>query len=150
MEALSYCQLMERCLMIERKLESVVAENAALKKFCKDAAFDADYEAELGMERGGFTDALNDIKTPATDVFLAEVRASVIRDETTERDLFEEWVMDGICISKSTLEGLRTDDGYRNSTLSGRDYNEMWSQWKSIRAEAVKALRAAGITVKGE
>ncbi len=40
-----------------------------------DAAFDADYEAELGMERGGFSDALNEIKTPATDAFLAEVRA---------------------------------------------------------------------------
>ncbi|EKN1291235.1 hypothetical protein PWH21_003557, partial [Salmonella enterica] len=51
------------------------AENAKLKKFCKDAAFDADYEAELGMERGGFSDALNEIKTPATDAFLAEVRA---------------------------------------------------------------------------
>ncbi|HFU9122067.1 TPA: hypothetical protein ACH7KE_002754 [Escherichia coli] len=49
-----------------------------MKKFCKDAAFDADYEAELGMERGGFSDALNDIETTATDAFLAEVRASSI------------------------------------------------------------------------
>ncbi|MDN2199389.1 hypothetical protein FCY89_24900, partial [Escherichia coli] len=54
---------------------ALAAENAKLKKFCKDAAFDADYEAELGMERGGFSDALNEIKTPATDAFLAEVRA---------------------------------------------------------------------------
>lgn len=60
---------------LERKVEQLAAENAALLKFCKDASFDADYEAELGMERGGFTDALNDIKTPATDAFLAEVRA---------------------------------------------------------------------------
>ncbi|HAX8436520.1 hypothetical protein QM053_01395 [Escherichia coli] len=52
-----------------------VALAAGMKKFCKDAAFDADYEAELGMERGGFSDALNEIKTPATDAFLAEVRA---------------------------------------------------------------------------
>ena len=59
----------------ESKCRELAAENAGLKKFCKDAAFDADYEAELGMERGGFTDALNEIKTPATDVFLAEVRA---------------------------------------------------------------------------
>ncbi|TCD25039.1 hypothetical protein E0D81_04905 [Lelliottia amnigena] len=62
------------------QLESVVAENAALLKFCKDASFDADYEAELGMERGGFTDALNDIKTPATDAFLAEVRAQAHKE----------------------------------------------------------------------
>ena len=54
---------------------ALAAENAKLKKFCKDAAFDADYEAESGMERGGFSDALNEIKTPATDAFLAEVRA---------------------------------------------------------------------------
>ncbi len=59
----------------EARCAELSAENAGLMKFCKDAAFDADYEAELGMERGGFTDALNDIKTPATDAFLAEVRA---------------------------------------------------------------------------
>ncbi len=61
--------------VVETTFAALAAENAGLKKFCKDAAFDADYEAELGMERGGFTDALNDIKTPATDAFLAEVRA---------------------------------------------------------------------------
>ncbi|EOI7765861.1 hypothetical protein ACMWJC_002252 [Salmonella enterica] len=60
---------------LEAKCVALAAENAGLKKFCKDAAFDADYEAELGMERGGFSDALNEIKTPATDAFLAEVRA---------------------------------------------------------------------------
>lgn len=61
--------------VVETTFAALAAENAGLKKFCKDAAFDADYEAELGMERGGFTDALNDIKTPATDAFLSEVRA---------------------------------------------------------------------------
>ncbi|HBL4691957.1 hypothetical protein INP82_16405 [Citrobacter sedlakii] len=55
-------------------------------------------------------------------------------DEATERDLFEEWVMENVCVSKSTLEGLRTDVGYRNSTLSGMDYNGMWLQWKAVRA----------------
>ncbi|ECH1768232.1 hypothetical protein FPI95_07455 [Salmonella enterica] len=69
-----------RCLAAQLEVQLVranalAAENAGLKKFCKDAAFDADYEAELGMERGGFSDALNEIKTPATDAFLAEVRA---------------------------------------------------------------------------
>ncbi len=77
-------------------------------------------------------------KTPATDAFLAEVRASAIPDEATERDLFEEWVMGKTCVSKTTLEGLRTDDGYRNSTLSGTDYNGMWSQWKAIRAAKLR------------
>ncbi|HCN9153138.1 TPA: hypothetical protein N6686_001888 [Escherichia coli] len=60
---------------LEAKCVALAAESAGMKKFCKDAAFDADYEAELGMERGGFSDALNEIKTPAIDAFLAEVRA---------------------------------------------------------------------------
>lgn len=63
---------------LEAKCVALAAESAGMKKFCKDAAFDADYEAELGMERGGFSDALNEIKTPATDAFLAEVRAKCI------------------------------------------------------------------------
>lgn len=62
------------------RANALVAESAGMKKFCKDAAFDADYEAELGMERGGFSDALNEIKTPATDAFLAEVRAQAFND----------------------------------------------------------------------
>lgn len=68
----------DRLSELEARCAELSAENAGLMKFCKDAAFDADYEAELGMERGGFTDALNDIKTPATDAFLAEVRASAV------------------------------------------------------------------------
>lgn len=67
--------LVRKFAELENKCAALVTENARLKKFCKDAAFDADYEAELGMERGGFSDALNEIKTPATDAFLAEVRA---------------------------------------------------------------------------
>ncbi len=65
--------------LAHEKFSALAAENAKLKKFCKDAAFDADYEAELGMERGGFSDALNEIKTPATDAFLAEVRAQGVK-----------------------------------------------------------------------
>lgn len=67
----------------------LAAENAGLKKFCKDAVFDADYEAELGMERGGFTDALNDIKTPATDAFLSEVRAQGVEMFSRETEKLE-------------------------------------------------------------
>ena len=75
---------------LEAKCAALAEENAKLKKFCKDAAFDADYEAELGMERGGFSDAINEIKTPATDAFLAEVRAhdlnAFIRHHSAELD----------------------------------------------------------------
>ncbi|EOT5622220.1 hypothetical protein ACND7H_001716 [Escherichia coli] len=65
--------------LAHEKFSALAAENAKLKKFCKDAAFDADYEAELGMERGGFSDALNEIKTPATDAFLTEIERKAIR-----------------------------------------------------------------------
>lgn len=78
METLSYCQLMQRCLVAEAERDALAAENAALKSFCKNAAFDADYEAELSMDTGGFTDALNNLKTPATDAFLREQMAKGI------------------------------------------------------------------------
>lgn len=65
---------------LQQKLDAVLAENVSLKKFCKNAAFDADYEAEIGMERGGFTDALNDIKTPDTDAIINEVRADAVQE----------------------------------------------------------------------
>lgn len=60
---------------LEAKCAALAAESAVLKKFCEDAAFDADYESELLGERGGFVDGLSLVKTPATDAFLAEVRA---------------------------------------------------------------------------
>lgn len=87
--------------VVETIFAALAAENAGLKTFCKDAAFDADYEAELGMERGGFTDALNDIKTPATDAFLAEVRASAVEEFVRMAD-YSESVADGEVIVTSS------------------------------------------------
>ncbi|MDV0611490.1 hypothetical protein RZP29_12780 [Klebsiella quasipneumoniae subsp. similipneumoniae] len=63
--------------------------------------------------------------------------------ELAQREKFEAWVITQICISKITLEGLRTPDGYRNSTLSGSDYNLMWNLWKAAGAELVEALEKA-------
>ncbi|EKN4228966.1 hypothetical protein PXM05_000100 [Escherichia coli] len=65
----------QKFLKLAKAYQQLAAENVALKKFCKNAAFDADYEAELGMERGGFTDALNNIETPATDRIVAGIKA---------------------------------------------------------------------------
>lgn len=137
--------------LAHEKFSALVAENAALKAAHPQPfgpemmkALDAyekyqDEVPETGMLNAFFIlrDSIR-VDTPATDAFLAEVRASAIPDEATERDLFEEWVMEKIFISKTTLEGLRTDDGYRNSTLSGTDYNGMWSQWKAIRAAQLR------------
>ncbi|HCR1140792.1 TPA: hypothetical protein OMU28_003043 [Klebsiella aerogenes] len=63
--------------------------------------------------------------------------------ELAQREKFEAWVMTQICISKSTLEGLRSADGYRNSMLSGTNYNRMWNCWKAAGAELVEALEKA-------
>lgn len=63
--------------------------------------------------------------------------------ELAQREKFEAWAMTKICISKSTLEGLRTAEGYRNTTLSGTDYNRMWAAWKAAGAELVEALEKA-------
>ncbi|MEJ9852608.1 hypothetical protein R0790_27030 [Escherichia coli] len=115
---------------LEAKCTALAAENTSLKQSEKE--FNDFCREEFGEWEDDVTE------TPATDAFLAEVRASAIPDEATERDLFEEWVMEKIFISKTTLEGLRTDDGYRNSTLSGTDYNGMWSQWKAIRAAQLR------------
>lgn len=62
--------------------------------------------------------------------------------ELAVREKFEAWVITQIYISKITLEGMRTPDGYRNSTLSGRDYTLMWNLWKAAGAELVEALES--------
>lgn len=69
---------------LQAKLAQIAAENAGLKKFCEDAAFDADYESELLGERGGFVDGLRLVKTPSTDAFLAEVRAQGVEMLNTQ------------------------------------------------------------------
>ncbi|MEV9472031.1 hypothetical protein AB0206_07340 [Klebsiella quasipneumoniae] len=66
--------------MLADQNAQLAAENVEMKTFCKNAAFDADYEAELGMERGGFTDALNDIETPATDRIVAGIKADGVEE----------------------------------------------------------------------
>ena len=70
----------QKFLKLAKAYQQLAAENVALKKFCKNAAFDADYEAELGMERGGFTDALNNIETPATDRIVAGIKADGVEE----------------------------------------------------------------------
>ncbi|WP_410734286.1 hypothetical protein [Citrobacter freundii] len=128
----------------ESKCRELAAENVTLNEKMNKLAtwpgieFYSSAWVFCNLDGSDALEFMCDVKTTATDAFLAEVRASAIPDEATERDLFEEWVMEKIFISKTTLEGLRTDDGYRNSTLSGTDYNGMWSQWKAIRAAQLR------------
>lgn len=124
---------------LEARCAALAGELSAVETIHNDAVFitDEHYE-QCPPEVQKMIRSLAVLQIPAYQAFLAEVRASAIPDEATERDLFEEWVMEKIFISKTTLEGLRTDDGYRNSTLSGTDYNGMWSQWKAIRAAQLR------------
>ncbi|HHV2014439.1 TPA: hypothetical protein ACUKMK_000421 [Escherichia coli] len=82
----------QKFLKLAKAFKQLAAENVALKKFCKNAAFDADYEAELGMERGGFTDALNNIETPATDRIVAGIKADGVEEfvSNTVHKIFDE------------------------------------------------------------
>jgi hypothetical protein len=82
----------EKYLKIAKLCVQLAAENVALKTFCKNAAFDADYEAELGMERGGLTDALNNIETPATDRIVAGIKADGVEEfvSNTVHKIFDE------------------------------------------------------------
>ena len=75
----------QKFLKLAKAYQQLAAENVALKTFCKNAAFDADYEAELGMERGGFTDALNNIEIPATDRIVAGIKADGVEEWVSSR-----------------------------------------------------------------
>lgn len=82
----------QKFLKLAKAFKHLAAENVALKKFCKNSAFDADYEAELGMERGGFTDALNNIETPATDRIVSGIKADGVEEFAAyQRAITEEW-----------------------------------------------------------
>lgn len=82
----------QKFLKLAKAFKQLAAENVALKTFCKNAAFDADYEAELGMEMGGFTDALNNIETPATDRIVAGIKADGVEEFAAyQRAITEEW-----------------------------------------------------------
>jgi len=72
-----YATLFSELEVVKAERDALAVENAALKNFCKNAAFNADYESELCMERGGFTDAFNNIHTPATDAAIAAIEARV-------------------------------------------------------------------------
>ncbi|HCF8768440.1 TPA: hypothetical protein NIW42_003759 [Klebsiella pneumoniae] len=90
----------QKLLKLAKAFKQLAGENVALKKFCKNAAFDADYEAELGMERGGFTDALNNIETPATDRIVAGIKADGVaeREKTITFTAAKKLTQDGVAL----------------------------------------------------
>lgn len=69
MEALSYCQLMERCLAAEARVVELAAENVALKAACGG---DGSYR---NCPACTFSEYIEAPETPATDRIYAEAEA---------------------------------------------------------------------------
>ncbi|EIY4699713.1 ead/Ea22-like family protein [Escherichia coli] len=134
----------KRIAELEKSEEQLINERDHAESALADMYFAATGDRPEWSNWFGFSDAVDAVVDRIADLEAKQCIEEMSKQscEARERDLFESWVMHSICISKSTLEGLRTETGYRNATLSGTDFNRMWEQWKSIRA--------AGIRIKGE
>lgn len=134
----------KRIAELEKSEEQLINERDHAESALADMYFAATGDRPEWSNWFGFSDAVDAVVDRIADLEVKQCIEEMSKQscEARERDLFESWVMHSICISKSTLEGLRTETGYRNATLSGTDFNRMWKQWKSIRA--------AGIRIKGE
>ncbi|EFH4132112.1 TPA: ead/Ea22-like family protein [Escherichia coli] len=134
----------KRIAELEKSEEQLINERDHAEAALADMYFAATGDRPEWSNWFGFSDAIDAVVDRIADLEAKQCIEEMSKQscEARERDLFESWVMHSICISKSTLEGLRTETGYRNATLSGTDFNRMWEQWKSIRA--------AGIRIKGE
>lgn len=133
----------KRIAELEKSEEQLINERDHAESALADMYFAATGDRPEWSNWFGFSDAVDAVVDRIADLEAKQCIEEMSKQscEARERDLFESWVMHSICISKSTLEGLRTETGYRNATLSGTDFNRMWEQWKSIRA--------AGIRIKG-
>lgn len=134
----------KRIAELEKSEEQLINERDHAESALADMYFAATGDRPEWSNWFGFSDAVDAVVDRIADLEAKQCIEEMSKQscEARERDLFESWVMHSICISKSTLEGLRTETGYRNATLSGTDFNRMWEQWKSIRA--------AGICIKGD
>ncbi|EHK0877564.1 ead/Ea22-like family protein [Escherichia coli] len=134
----------KRIAELEKSEEQLINERDHAESALADMYFAATGDRPEWSNWFGFSDAVDAVVDRIADLEAKQCIEEMSKQscEARERDLFESWVMHSICISKSTLEGLRTETGYRNATLSGTDFNRMWEQWKSIRA--------TGIRIKGE
>ncbi|EOV9869227.1 ead/Ea22-like family protein, partial [Escherichia coli] len=125
----------KRIAELEKSEEQLINERDHAESALDDMYFAATGNRPEWSNWFGFSDAVDAVVDRIADLEAKQCIEEMSKQscEARERDLFESWVMHSICISKSTLEGLRTETGYRNATLSGTDFNRMWEQWKSIR-----------------
>ncbi|EFE1629303.1 ead/Ea22-like family protein, partial [Escherichia coli] len=123
----------KRIAELEKSEEQLINERDHAESALDDMYFAATGNRPEWSNWFGFSDAVDAVVDRIADLEAKQCIEEMSKQscEARERDLFESWVMHSICISKSTLEGLRTETGYRNATLSGTDFNRMWEQWKS-------------------
>ncbi|HCP5992439.1 TPA: ead/Ea22-like family protein, partial [Escherichia coli] len=123
----------KRIAELEKSEEQLINERDHAESALADMYFAATGDRPEWSNWFGFSDAVDAVVDRIADLEAKQCIEEMSKQscEARERDLFESWVMHSICISKSTLEGLRTETGYRNATLSGTDFNRMWEQWKS-------------------
>ncbi|MCN6339530.1 ead/Ea22-like family protein, partial [Escherichia coli] len=130
----------KRIAELEKSEEQLINERDHAESALADMYFAATGDRPEWSNWFSFSDAIDAVVDRIADLEAKQCIEEMSKQscEARERDLFESWVMHSICISKSTLEGLRTETGYRNATLSGTDFNRMWEQWKSIRAAGIR------------
>ncbi|HCP1801105.1 TPA: ead/Ea22-like family protein [Escherichia coli] len=130
----------KRIAELEKSEEQLINERDHAESALADMYFAATGDRPEWSNWFGFSDAVDAVVDRIADLEAKQCIEEMSKQscEARERDLFESWVMHSICISKPTLEGLRTETGYRNATLSGTDFNRMWEQWKSIRAAGIR------------
>lgn len=101
MEALSYCQLMERCLAAEARVVELVAENVRIKEAIPQLK-NIDYQNEnmddvALAEEIGFNAAVMAMhrwvpKTPTTDRIVVGIKADGVEEFAAyQRTITEEW-----------------------------------------------------------
>lgn len=104
MEALSYCQLMERCLAAEARVVELAAENVGLKESRNNLAefiheeLDADYPLNMNPE------------THATDCIVAGIKADGVEEFVKYIALYNsdaEW--HAVNFAKQLREGANHD-----------------------------------------
>lgn len=120
MEALSYCQLMERCLAAEARVVELTAENVALKSAITDHSHSVHFCEVCGKDDPCSTDDVCYVlsQTPATDRIVAGIKAEEakfifqsILDNPAVTDLgsLVDWLEQHANDSAAAVQALRED-----------------------------------------
>lgn len=101
----------KRIAELEKSEEQLINERDHAESALADMYFAATGDRPEWSNWFGFSDAVDAVVDRIADLEAKQCIEEMSKQscEARERDLFESWVMHSICISKSTLEGLRTE-----------------------------------------